>query len=185
MVLISMMVLGLLVFGALAWGLSAYNALVALKNRVEEAWSGIDVALAQRHDELVKLVEVVKGVRDFEAQTLQKVTEARGAFAAASDPAARLAGGQAEGLALRGLFAVAEAYPQLKADESFRMLQARIGGLEDGLAAGREGYNDAVNAYNTGIARLPEALLAGFLGYRRHEYFRAEESERADVIPRF
>jgi LemA protein len=158
-----------------------YNALVALKNAIEMAWSNIDVLLKQRHDELVKLLEVVKGVRDFEQGTLVKVTEARAAYEAAGTRHQAIAAAQAEGLALRGLFAVAEAYPQLKADANFMQLQTRVSELENQIADRREAYNDTVNLFNTRIEQFPDNLFAGLLNYRRREYFRPDAAETKDV----
>lgn len=171
----------LLLLGFLGWAVALYNALVALKNSVERAWSNIDVALKQRHDELGKLVEVVKGVRDFEQGTLTKITEARAHFGAATSHAETIAAAQEEGQALKGFFAVAEAYPALKADENFRALQERVTGLENQIADRREVYNDTVNVYNTRIEQFPENQIAGMLGYQRRPYFRAEEGDTADV----
>ncbi len=183
---ISLVILVVLMLGALTlagWAVSLYNGLVAVKNQVELCWSDIDVALKQRHDELTKLIEVVKGVRDFESQTLEKVVAARGAFAGAATRAEMMAGAQAETMALRGLFAVVEAYPQLKADENFRQLQSRISVLEDQIAGRRELYNDAVNIFNTRIEQFPDSVAAGLLAYHRREYFRIEDADRSDVIP--
>jgi LemA protein len=177
-------VAGLFVFailGVIGWVVALYNALVALKNSVDRAWSNIDVVLKQRHDELGKLVEVVKGVRDFEQGTLTKITEARAQFGSATTHAQTIAGAQAETLALKGFFAVAEAYPSLKADENFRQLQTRVSELETQIADRRELYNDTVNLYNTRIEQFPENTLAGMMGYLRRPYFRAEESDLADV----
>ena len=182
--MVPLIALGVLVLALLAaglWAMGAYNALVAIKNSIDLAWSNMEVLLKQRHDELGKLVEVVKGSRDFEQQTLQKVIEARSAFSAAGSRAQAMAGAAAESAALRGLFAVAEAYPDLKASASCASLQQRISQLEDQVADRREGYNDSVNIFNTRIAQFPDNMLAGFLDYHRHEYFKVEVVDTQDV----
>jgi LemA protein len=171
----------LILLAVSGWIMALYNALVALKNSVERAWSNIDVVLKQRHDELGKLVEVVKGVRDFEQGTLVKITEARSRFDLASNHSETIAAAAAETAAMKGFSMVMEAYPTLKADENFTQLQQRITGLENQIADRREVYNDTVNVYNTRIEQFPENQIAGMLGYQRRPYFRAEESDTADV----
>jgi LemA protein len=163
------------------WGVSVYNSLVALKNAVELAWSNIEVLLKQRHDELGKLIEVVKGNKEFEQQTLQRVVEARAAYSGAGNRVQAMAAAAAETVALRGLFAVAEAYPELKANLAFQQLQARISELESQIADRREGYNDSVNLFNTRIEQFPDNMVAGLMNYRRREYFRVEPSDTQDV----
>jgi LemA protein len=179
---------GILFFAGLAlvgWAVGAYNALVSLKNQMEQAWANIDVLLKQRRDELTKLIETVKGVKDFEQGTLMKVVEARSAALQAPAGSAGAAAAGAESSALRGLLVVAENYPQLKSDANFRQLQERISGLESQIADRREVFNESVNNYNTRIAQFPDSLFAGMLGYARHEYFRVEEAEKADVQVKF
>jgi LemA protein len=125
-----------------------YNNLVSLKHNISKAWANIDVLLKQRHDELPKLVETCKQYMQFEQETLEKVMAARSSVAQAQQQGDIPALGQAEGalrLGLGGLFAVAEAYPDLKADETFQHLQARITGLENAIADRREFYNESVN----------------------------------------
>jgi LemA protein len=183
--IIVLAVLALAFFGLGGWAVATYNALVALKNQVEQAWANIDVLLKQRRDELLKLIDTVKGVKDFEAGTLEKVTQARARAASAQGTAASVAAASAESAAIRGLFAVAEAYPQLQATQNFRQLQERISGIESQISGRREGYNEAVNAYNTRIAIFPDSIFASMMRYQRSEYFRADEADKADVKVQF
>ncbi len=167
--------------GVLGWAVGIYNGLVALKHQVEEAWSNIDVILKQRHDELGKLIEVVKGAKNFEQETLLKVTEARTRFSQAANPAQAMAAAAAETVAIRGLFAVAEAYPDLKSNQNFIQLQQRVSGLESQIADRREVYNDTVNNFNTRIEQFPDLVFARVLAYARKEYFKVEEADKDDV----
>lgn len=176
-------VLGLLVV-TLGYAIVIYNGLVSLKHAVSQAWSNIDVLLKQRHDELPKLVETCKQYMKHERETLERVMQAR---AAVSDARARgdVAGvGAAESslrLGLGNLFAVAEAYPDLKANESFNHLQSRITGLEDSIADRREFYNAAVNANNVRIEQFPDVLIARFFNFREAALLQFSEAEIADV----
>lgn len=178
-------VLLLVLLAILGWAIGLYNSLVSLKNSVEQAWSNIDVLLKQRHNELTKLLEVVKGVKNFEQETLIKVTEARRQFESAGNPAQALAAGAMEGLALGRLLAVAESYPELKSNENFLQLQQRISSLEDQISDRREVYNDSVNIFNTRIEQFPDNMLASLLNYRRRQYFKVDEVSRKDVEIKF
>jgi LemA protein len=181
-------ILGILVFGALGiggWAVGAYNALIALNNTLDQAWANIDVLLKQRRDELTKLIDTVKGVKDFEQGTLMALTQARSHAASAQGTASAVAAAGAESSALRGFFAVAEAYPQLQADKNFQELQERISAIETSIADRREVFNDAVNNYNTRIAQFPDSIFAGFLRYQRHEYYKVEEADKADLKVQF
>jgi LemA protein len=146
-----------------------YNGLVTVKNNVARAWANIDVLLKQRHDELPRLVEVCRAYRDFEHDTLVRVTEARGRVAQAREARDIAALGPAEAALRTGVarvFAVAERYPELKANQSFLQLQARITGLEDAIADRREFYNETVNVNNIRIEQFPEMLVARLFGFR-------------------
>ena len=135
--------------------ISAYNGMVRARNKVDEAWSGIDVQLKRRHDLIPNLVETVKGYAAHERETFQAVTDARARAMSASGPAQA---GAAEGMlsqALGRLFAVAEAYPQLRATENFQQLQAELTNTEDQIAAARRIYNGNVQSYNTKIQVFP------------------------------
>ena len=161
-----------------------YNGLVRLKHGVSKAWANIDVLLRQRHDELPKLVETCKQYMQHERSTLEAVISARNAVANARDKGDVGALGHAEsGLraGLGQLFALAENYPQLKANESFQYLQQRISGLENGIADRRELYNEAVNLNNVRIEQFPDVLIASRFGFKAAELLQFTEAEKADV----
>ena len=161
-----------------------YNSLVGVRERVKQAWANIDVLLKQRHDELPKLIETCKQYMQYEQETLDKVMRARGAVYAASAGGNVAALGAAE-QQLRGdigrLFAVAEQYPQLKSDESFRQLQQRITALEEAIADRRELYNDEVNINNTRIDQFPDVLIARRYGFTAKPLLEFAAAEKADV----
>ena len=168
----------------LFYGITLYNHLVNLKHAVAKAWANIDVLLKQRHDELPKLVEVCKQYKEFEQSTLRKVIEARSQVQAARESQDIGALGQAEGMLRMGLgsiFAVAEAYPELKANEHFMQLQTRITGLENNIADRRELYNESVNIYNVGIEQFPAVLIANMFSYEAKPLLEFSSSEKADV----
>ena len=171
-------------FFAVAYAVGLYNGLVRLKHGVGKAWANIDVLLRQRHEELPKLVETCKQYMQYERATLERVIEARNAVASASEQHDMQALGRAEsGLraGLGQLFALAENYPQLKADESFRHLQQRISALENGIADRRELYNEAVNLNNVRIEQFPDVLLARLFGFTSATLLQFSEAEKADV----
>jgi LemA protein len=156
-----------------------YNRLVALRQAYRNAFADIDVQLKQRHDLVPNLVETVKGYAAHESGVLQKVTEARATALRGGSMQAR---GQAEsalGAALGQLFAVAENYPQLKANENFRQLQSELGDIENKIAAARRFFNNAATEYNTHIEQFPAVLLAGPLGFASAEMFALDAAEKA------
>jgi LemA protein len=165
-------------------GVGIYNRLVALKHRVVTSWSNISVLLKQRHDELPKLVETCRQYMKYEPETLERVMKARAAVFSAQESADPAALGTAEGTLraqLGKLFAVAEAYPELKANSSFQQLQSRISGLETAIASRREIYNDAVNMNNASIEQFPANIVANFGSFRRFDLLEFAEGETADV----
>jgi LemA protein len=162
--------LGVVVVIAL-FAFAAYNRLVALSQRVAQAFADIDVQLKQRHDLIPNLVETVKGYATHERGTLDDVIKARNAAMAAQGPAQiSAAEGQLTG-ALGRLIALSEAYPDLKANANFQQLQSELSDIENKIAASRRFFNNAVQEYNTGIQQLPAALFAGALGFTRKEFF--------------
>jgi LemA protein len=166
----TLIVLGVLV--ALAfWIFTVYNGLVAMRQRVEQAFADIDVQLKQRHDLIPNLVETVKGYAGHERGTLEDVVKARNAALTAQGPAQMAAAEGQLTSALRGLLALSEAYPDLKANTNFQQLQSELSDIENKLAAARRFFNNAVQEYNTGIEQLPAALFAASLGFRRKEFF--------------
>jgi len=180
-VLITILVLSALV---IVYAIFIYNHLVRLKHNVSRAFSNIDVLLKQRHDELPKLVETCKQHMGYEQQTLEAVMRARSAVAAAGEKGDIKALGQAESqlrLGLGNLFAVAEAYPELTASESFHHLHGRISGLESAIADRREYYNDSVNLYNIRIEQFPDLIVARRMGFKSATLLEFDEAEKADV----
>jgi LemA protein len=169
---------------ALIYSISLYNNLVSLKHGVSKAWANIDVLLKQRHDELPKLVEVCKQYKQFEQETLQRVIAARSQVQTAREGQDITALGKAEGAmrtSLGSLFAVAEAYPDLKTNEQFMQLQTRITGLENGIADRRELYNESVNIFNVGIEQFPGVLIANMFAYTAKPLLEFAAAEKTDV----
>lgn len=171
----------LLAAAVVAYGISLFNALVAVKHQVDQAWSNIDVLLKQRHDELPKLIEVVKSHAGYEQELIEKVTTLRARTGSGGQDAQRLAD---EGELSRGigrLLASVEAYPDLKASASYLELQRRITGLEEQIAHRREYYNAAVNLNNVRMEQFPDVLMVGMAGLLRRPLFDATGGERADL----
>ena len=167
--IVVVLVLGLILF---------YNRLVRLRNRVENAWAQVDVQLKRRYDLIPNLVETVKGYASHERETFEAVTAARTRAQAAQGPAEQ---GAAEGIlgqALGRLFAVAEAYPELQADENFRQLQEELAQTENRIAVSRQVYNDTVLTYNTAIQTVPGVFFAGPFGFSKRDFFEVEGAAR-------
>src|SRR3954468_21426309 len=153
------------------WLVMVYNGLVGLRQRVSQAFADIDVQLKQRHDLIPNLIETVKGYAAHEKGTLDAVVKARNSAIAAQGPAAQGAAENALTGALRGLIALSEAYPDLKANTNFQQLQTELSDIENKIAASRRFFNNAVQEYNTGIQQMPAALFAGALGFTPREFF--------------
>ena len=178
---IALVVAGLVVFVGIAYFVAIYNGLITVKNNIDKAWANIDVLLKQRHDEVPKLIDTCKGYMDHERGTLEAVIKARQGVMSAQGPAAM---GQAEGAfqtAMRQLFALAENYPNLKAQSSFQQLQERVSALESQIADRREFYNDSVNTYNIRIQSMPDAAIAGMLHLAPREMYKVDAADREDV----
>jgi LemA protein len=153
------------------WVISIYNGLVSMRQRVNQAFADVDVQLRQRHDLIPNLVETVKGYAAHERGTLDEVVKARNAAVAAQGPAQQAAAENMLSGALRQLFALSEAYPDLKANTNFQALQAELTDIENKIAAARRFFNNAVQEYNTGIQRFPAALFAAALGFSSKDFF--------------
>ena len=176
-------ILGIII-AVVLYAIVLYNNLVSIKHNVDKAWSNIDVLLKQRHDELPKLVETCKQYMQYEQETLQKVMQARAAVHAAREKGDVSALGPAETqlrMGLGSLFAVAEAYPDLKANENFQHLQARISGLEDAIADRREFYNESVNINNIRIEQFPDVIIARQFNFGPKHLLEFSEEEKKDV----
>lgn len=163
-------VLGVIVVIAL-WVLGVYNKLVAMGQRVAQAFADIDVQLKQRHDLIPNLVETVKGYATHEKSTLEDVVKARNAALSAQGPAQVAAAENQLTGALRQLIALSEAYPDLKANTNFQQLQGELSDIENKIAAARRFFNNAVQEFNTGIQQFPAVLFAATLGFARKEFF--------------
>ena len=155
-----------------------YNRFVRLRNRVDNAWAQIEVQLKRRWDLIPNLVETVKGYAEHERGTFEAVTQARAAAQNARGPAETAAAEGILGQALGRLFAVAEAYPELQADENFRQLQTELGETENRIAISRQVYNDTVLTFNNAIQTFPGVLLAGPFGFVKREFFETDETQR-------
>jgi LemA protein len=166
-----------------AWIVMIYNGLVAMRQRVNQAFSDIDVQTKQRHDLVPNLVETVRGYASHERGTLEAVVQARNAAitAQAGGVAAQAAAENALTGALRQLFALSEAYPDLKANQNFLQLQSELTDIENKIAAARRFFNNAVQEYNTGIQQFPAVLVAGSLGFAPKEFFDVGVEERKQI----
>jgi LemA protein len=160
------------------WFIALYNRFVVLRNRMEGSWAQVDVQLKKRYDLVPNLVETVKGYAKHEREVFQNVTEARSKAINAQNVSDQ---GEAENLltgALKSLFAVAEAYPDLKANQNFLQLQEELSAIENKIAYARQHFNDVVLAFNTQRQRFPENIVAGMMGLVAHDYFEIEEAAR-------
>lgn len=176
--------LGVLVL-ILLWVLFTYNSLVVAKNRVREAFSHIDVQLKRRTTLIPNLVETVKGYAKHERQVLESVTKARTALVNATHPSQQAVANDMLSSALKSLFAVAEAYPELKASDNFKQLQEELSDTETKIAAARQFYNTNVLDYNNSLQVFPNSLLAQVFNFTPEEYFKASEEERKEVAVKF
>ena len=181
-VIVAIVVVLLLIFAG------SYNRLIRARNRIDSAFSQIDVQLKRRHDLIPNLVETVKGYAAHERGTLDSVTQARANAVSAGQGGSPQAQAQAENAltgALRSLFAVAEAYPDLKANQNFLNLQEELTSTEDRIAYARQFYNDQVLSYNNGIVTFPRNLIAGMFNFQKREYFDAAPEDEAPVHVQF
>jgi LemA protein len=176
---------GFFIVAAVVYFVSIFNGLAMLRNNIGKSWANIDVLLTQRADELPNLVSTVKGYMTHEQKTLQAVTDARTALLNAKTVAEKAGADNEAKQAIKTLFAVAENYPNLKANENFLKLQSRITGLENEIADRREFYNDSVTAYNTRIMSIPDIVLAKLLSYQPEQLFKAEEGKKKPVAVKF
>jgi LemA protein len=183
--LIIAVIVGLFGIGVLAYFVSIFNGLVRLRKNIDKSWANIDVLLKQRHDELPKLIEVCKGYMKYEKGILQQLTELRTQWMSVNTLSDKANVSNMISDALKSLFADAENYPNLKANESFLQLQNRISGLETELADRREFYNDSVTSYNTRIQSIPDMWVAGMLHYQSIDLFKVTEEEKKDVEIKF
>jgi LemA protein len=177
-VIVVVVVIGLLL-------MTMYNRLVRLRNRIENAWAQIDVQLQRRYDLIPNLVETVKGYAAHEKGVLEGVTQARAAALNAQGPADKAAADNIVTGALKSLFAVSEAYPDLKANQNFLALQEELSGTEGKVAYARQFYNDTVRGYNTSLQSFPTNLIANQFGFKPREYYEAGDESRGPVQVKF
>ncbi|RMH76042.1 MAG: LemA family protein [Actinomyces sp.] len=183
--MIALLVILALVVVAVVFFVAQYNGLVRLRNRIENAWAQIDVQLKRRWDLIPNLVETVKGYASHESETLERVIAARNAAVAAEGPAATARSENMLTGALRQLFALSEAYPDLKANQNFLELQEELTATEGRIAYARQYYNDTVLRYNNKIQTFPGVLIAGPFGFTPREYFEADDESRGTVRVEF
>lgn len=159
--------------------IALYNNLVKLRNMVDNAWAQVDVQLQRRLDLIPNLVETVKGYAQHESETLEEVAHARAAVAGATTPEGRMGANGRLNSALKNLFAVAESYPELKANANFQQLQAQLSETEDKISYMRQSFNDTVMKYNTAIQTFPAVLFAGAMGFKERPSFAADNNAQA------
>jgi LemA protein len=177
--------IGVAVVATVGYGLSIYNGLVSLKNNIGRSWANIDVLLKQRHDELPKLVKTCEGYMQHERAVFDRLSEARGALARARTIEQRADAESELSRSLSGFFAVAESYPDLKANLSFLQLQSRISEIENQIADRREYYNDTVTTFNTRIQQMPDQFVARWLGLSSAQLFKVQDADREDIEIKF
>jgi len=180
-VLIILIIFGFIAVIVIGYFVTIYNGLVRLKNNIKKSWSNIDVLLKQRHDELPKLVKVCESYMAYEKKTLEDITKARAFYNTANTVKDKVKANNMVSDALKSLFAVAENYPDLKANQNFMQLQQRISTLEENIADRREFYNESTNNYNIRIAQIPDVFVARILGYQPETLFEVTEEDRKDV----
>lgn len=180
-----LLIAGIIIAVVLVWLMFAYNGLVTLRNRVREAWSQIDVQLKRRSSLIPNLVETVKGYAKHEKEVFENVTKARSALMHADNPGKAAAANDMLTGALKSLFAVAEAYPNLRATENFKALQDELSDTETKVAASRQFYNTNVLDYNNSLETIPTAWIGMMFGFKTEEFFKASEEEKKDVAVKF
>ena len=183
--MIALAVIGVVVLGLVGWLASSYNTLVKFRNMVQNRWAQIDVQLKRRFDLVPNLVETVKGYAAHEREVLERVTQARSMIQNSQSLEQRQQAENALTGTLRSLFAVAEAYPQLQANQNFMELQRELSDLEAKIAFARQFYNDTTMKYNTETQSFPTNILAGMFGFQAMPYFQAEEGARQAVQVKF
>lgn len=175
----------LIIIVLVVWVIRTYNELVQLRNKVKDQWSQVDIQLKKRFDLIPNIVETVKGYAKHEKETLNSVIEARNSALTAKTPNAEIdANNQLSG-ALTKLFALIEAYPELKADSNFKNLQENLKEIEDKIAYARQFYNDTVLKYKNAIETFPTVLIAGTLGFKQEQFFELADDEKQNVKVQF
>ena len=175
------LIIGFVVIGVITYAVMIYNGLIAMRNDIDKSWANIDVLLKQRHDEVPRLVDVCKGYMQYERETLQSLMEARSSYAAATTIGQKVQASSNLTASVGKVFAVAENYPALKANQSFLEIQKRISELESQIADRREFYNDSINVFNTRLAQIPDTYVASFFGIKPRPMFLVSAADKAPV----
>ncbi len=183
-------ILGFGLIGIIGYFIMIYNGLISVKENIKKSWGNIDVILKQRYDEIPKLISVCESYATFEKGMLDRLLKAREKYLTAKGVEGKAEASNQISQAFRSIFAYAENYPDLKANQNFLQLQNRISHLEESLADRREFYNDSVNNFNIRIQQIPDVFVAGPMGLRQEEMFKVDERERQDVkvdikLPKF
>lgn len=170
---------GVVVFALAVMAVNLYNGLVRMRHQLDRAWSNIDVILKQRFDEIPQLVQVLEQYASYEAGVIKSLVDARARYGSARQISEKIEAARLMSIALQGVAAIGEAYPDLKANQNFTQLQSRISTLENAIADRREAYNETVANFNTRIEQFPDIFVARFLNYQRQAMFQVSETERA------
>ena len=178
-------IIGLILVAVIGFIVKTYNSLVVARNKVRDQFSQIDVQLKRRFDLIPNLVETVKGYAKHESETLEKVIEARNGYANAKTDAEKMAASKEMSQGVMQIFALAENYPELKANENFLDLQKQLKEVEDKIGYARQFYNDSVLMYNNKIEMFPSNLIASMFGFKKESFFEADEKERENVEVNF
>lgn len=179
--MIGLIILGI-VFFLVLFGIFIYNRLIVLRNRVENAWAQIDVQLKRRYDLIPNLVETVRAYATHEKEVFDKIAMYRAQMVGAKTPGEAAQANEGLTAALKTLFAVAENYPELKANQNFMMLQEELSGTESKIAYARQFYNDTVMIYNQSLQVFPNSIIAGLFGFKPKEYFEVENPEERKSV---
>lgn len=169
----------IVLFGLGMMSMNIYNGLVSLRSQLERAWANIDVILKQRYDEIPQLVQVIEQFASYEAGIIEKLVEARTRYGSANNISDKIEASKEMSIAIRGVLAIGENYPELKASENFLQLQGRVTALENQISDRRETYNETVANFNTRIDQFPDVIAARILNYNRQVMFQVLETEKS------
>ena len=174
-------VIALIIIGFISWFFTVYNGLIQVKENIKKSWANIDVLLMQRSDEIPKLIKVLKSFVKHEKKMFENVMDARTSYLGASSVSEKADADNRMSEALKSVFALSEAYPELGSNDNFLKLQERISGLENEIADRRELYNESVNNYNIRIQSLPDMFIANTLGLPQEVMFKVDENKKKDI----
>tara|TARA_B100001113_G_C20879581_1_gene522011 strand:- start:87 stop:671 length:585 start_codon:yes stop_codon:yes gene_type:complete len=174
-------VIALIIIGIISWFFTVYNGLIQVKENIKKSWANIDVLLMQRSDEIPKLIKVLKSFVKHEKKMFDNILDARTSYLGANSVSEKADADNQMSEALKSVFALSEAYPELGSNDNFLKLQERISGLENEIADRRELYNESVNNYNIRIQSLPDMFIANTLGLPQEEMFKVDENKKKDI----